>query len=133
MSKPYDQSRDPRTGRPPQPDTHKHRADADSARREERRALEDAVKALEGEPSGGKGERGGERPEALAQFAESARRGEEAPKELTADEETAPKPGSNKDKHDVATRLLNEGAEGEHPDPHEEGVDRLPDRIIDRG
>jgi hypothetical protein len=33
----------------------------------------------------------------------------------------------------VATRILHEGAEGEHPDPHAEGVDQLPDRIIDRG
>ncbi|WP_421695324.1 hypothetical protein [Aestuariivirga sp.] len=92
------------------------------AKREEKEALETAVSALEGE-----------RPEALAQFAESARDGEESPKELTADEETAPRPTSNRDKHDVATRLLHEGAEGEHPDPKAEGVDKLPDRIIDRG
>ena len=74
-----------------------------------------------------------QRPEALAQFAQSARDGEESPKKPTADEETAPRTDLNADKHEVATRLLNEGAEGEHPDPHEEGVDKLPDRIIDRG
>lgn len=95
---------------------------AAEASREERDALESAVNALEGE-----------RPEALRQFAQSAREGEESPKSPTADRETAPKPTSNADKHGVATRLLNEGAEGEHPDPHEEGVDRLPDRILDRG
>lgn len=130
MSDPYDQTRDPRTGRPPQPAPKP----GDSAKREERDALETAVSALEGEaaPEEEKVE-GGERPEALAQFAQSARKGEDSPKAPTADEETAPEPASNADKHDVATRLLNEGAEGKHPDPHEEGVDKLPDRIIDRG
>lgn len=95
------------------------------AKREERDAIASAVEALEGTPS--------ERPEALAQFAESAREGEDSPKPLTADDETKPRPTSNRDKHEVATRLLNEGADGEQPDPHAEGVDRLPDRIIDRG
>jgi hypothetical protein len=129
MSDPYDQTRDPRTGRPKQ----QAAKPVDSAKREERDALEEAVSALEGEaaPEEEKVE-GGERPEALAQFAQSARKGEDSPKSPTADEETAPEPASNADKHDVATRILNEGAEGKHPDPHEEGVDRLPDRIIDR-
>ncbi len=95
------------------------------AKREERDAIATAVEALEGT--------NGERPEALAQFAESAREGEDSPKPLTADRETKARPTANSDKHDVATRLLHEGAEGEHPDPQEEGVDRLPDRIIDRG
>ena len=85
------------------------------------------MNALEG------GDEKGQRPEALAQFAQSAREGEESPKKTTADTETAPRPTSNADKHEVATRLLNEGADGEHPDPHEEGVDKLPDRIRDRG
>ena len=120
-----DQTRDPRTGRPPLPAT-----DANRAKREERDALEEAVNALEGAPEAPPD---GERPEALAQFAESARHGEDSPKSPTADEETAPRPTSNEDKHDVATRLLKEGAEGEKPDPHAHGVDRLPDRIIDRG
>ena len=137
MSKPYDQSRDPRTGRPPQQGTREERDTATaaaSARREEREALESAVKALEGEAApGGKARSGGERPEALSQFAESARHGEESPKEQTADRETAPRPTSNREKHEVAERLLHKGAEGDTPDPHEEGADRLPDRIIDRG
>jgi hypothetical protein len=130
MSDPYDQTRDPRTGRPPQPSAKPD----DSVKREERDALETAVNALEGEaPEKGKEKQeSGERPEALAQFAQSAREGEDSPKKPTADEETAPEPTSNADKHDVATRLLNEGAEGKHPDPHEEGVDKLPDRITDR-
>lgn len=131
MSNPYDQTRDPRTGRPPLPAT-----DAARARREERDALEEAVSALEGaappEEKGRDAEQG-ERPEALAQFAESARHGEESPKSPTADKETAPRPASNEDKHEVAASLLNEGAGGENPDPHAHGVDRLPDRIIDRG
>lgn len=129
MSDPYDQTRDQRTGRPKQQATKP----GDSAKREERDALEEAVSALEGKAPEEEKAEGGERPEALAQFAQSARKGEDSPKSPTADEETAPEPASNADKHDVATRILNEGAEGKHPDPHEEGVDRLPDRIIDRG
>jgi hypothetical protein len=97
------------------------------AKREERDALASAVESLEG--NGGKDQR----PEALRQFAESAREGEESPKPLTADRKTAPRPASNRDKHEVATRILHDGAEGEHPDPKEEGADRLPDRIVDRG
>ncbi len=95
------------------------------AKREERDALHTAVNALDEEP--------GQRPEALSQFAESARDGEDSPKELTADQETKPRPTSNKVKHKVATRILHDGAEGEHPDPKAEGADQLPDRIIDRG
>ena len=110
MNKSNDQTR--RTARPVAPD----------AKREERDALETAVNALEGE-----------RPEALAQFAQSARRGEESPKSNTADAETKARPTDNADKHEVATRILHDGAEGEHPDPKDEGVDKLPDRIIDRG
>ena len=128
MSDPYDQTRDPRTGRPPQPSAKP----GGGVKREERDALETAVNALEGEAPEEKKKEGGERPEVLAQFAQSARTGEDSPKKPTADEETAPEPTSNADKHDVATRLLNEGAEGKHPDPHEEGVDKLPDRITDR-
>ena len=106
----------------------KRPADAQAeAKREERDALASAVHALEGDS--GKGQR----PEALRQFAESAREGEDSPKPLTADRQTAPRPVSNKDKHGVATRILHDGAEGEHPDPKEEGADRLPDRIVDRG
>ena len=127
MSNSYDQTRDPRTGRPPQPATKP----GENAKRDERDALETAVNALDGEAP--EKEKGGERPEALAQFAQSARKGEDSPKEPSADEEKPAEPTSNADKHEVATRLLNEGAEGKHPDPHEEGVDKLPDRINDRG
>jgi hypothetical protein len=105
------------------------RKTAAGAKREEREALESAVSALEGE----EGAQLGERPEALAQFAQSARKGEGSPKQPTADEETAPEPTSNADKHGVATRLLNKGAKGDHPDPDEEGAGNLPDRIRDRG
>jgi hypothetical protein len=129
MSEPYDQTRDPRTGRPPQPSAKP----GEGPKREERDALQKAVNELEGRAPHKEKQDGGERPEALAQFAQSARKGEDSPKENQADQETAPEPTSNADKHDVATRLLNEGAEGKHPDPHEEGIDKLPDRIIDRG
>lgn len=105
-------------------ETRKRPADA-PARREERDSVQQAVNELE--------DKDGQRPEALSQFAESAREGEDSPKDLTADRETKPRPTSNKVKHKVATRILNEGADGEHPDPHAEGVDQLPDRIIDRG
>jgi len=105
-------------------ETPKRTAEA-PPRREERQALEQAVKALDDES--------GQRPEALRQLAESAREGEDSPKDLTADRETRPRPTSNKTKHKVATRILHDGAEGEHPDPKAEGVDQLPDRIIDRG
>lgn len=111
MSDPKDQTRKERPRNP-----------APKAKREERDAIETAVTALDGE-----------RPEALAQFAQSARDGEESPKKPTADHETAPRRTSNTDKHEVATKILHDGAEGEHPDPHEEGVDKLPDRILDRG
>lgn len=75
----------------------------------------------------------GQRPEALAQFAQSAREknSEKAGKKLTADRHTEPLPTDNADKHEAATKLLNEGAKGSKPDPDEAGVDRLPDRIIE--
>jgi len=44
-----------------------------------------------------------------------------------------PEIASNADKHEVAARILKKGADGHKPDPKEEGVDQLPDRIIDRG
>lgn len=94
-------------------------------KRDERDAVQQAVNDLD--------DRDGERPEALRQLAESARRGEGAPKDLEADGKTKPRPVSSERKHEVATRLLHEGAEGEQPDPAAEGVDQLPDRIIDRG
>jgi hypothetical protein len=106
-------------------ETPKRPAEA-PARREERESIEHAVNALDDQDDG-------QRPEALSQFAESARDGEEAPKDLTADRQTMPRPTANKTKHKVATRILHDGAKGEHPDPQAEGVDQLPDRIIDRG
>ena len=73
----------------------------------------------------------GERPEALAQFGQSAREENagKSPKGIVADGETAPMPTDNSTKHDVATRLLNDGAHGSEPDPDAAGEDRLPDRI----
>ena len=73
----------------------------------------------------------GERPEALAQFAEAAKNQEtkKAARPLTADENTSPIPTDNADKHDIAETLLNRGAHGEAPDPEAAGEDKLPDRI----
>lgn len=73
-----------------------------------------------------------QRPEALAQFAQSAREENSGnvDKKLNADRHTAPIPADNADKHDVATEILNEGAHGSKPDPKDAGADKLPDRII---
>jgi hypothetical protein len=73
-----------------------------------------------------------ERPEVLAQFGKSARKPDQSQvARLEADRETKPIPTDNRDKHDIATTLLREGAEGETPDPKEAGVDELPDRITE--
>jgi hypothetical protein len=118
-SKSYDPTRDPRSGRPPLPiDAEKARAEAGTETQEDRPPPKSASKAG-----------GNQRPEALAQFAESARDSETSPKHLDADGETAPIPTDNTAKHDVATKLLNEGAHGKEPDPDAAGEDRLPDRI----
>lgn len=140
----HDQTRDPRTGRPVLPQDAEKEKQAKqtipqgrTGRDEERAVVAQAAADLDTEQerqAGNAPEAKGQRPEALAQFAESSRtdtRGEAQPKPISADEHTEPMPTSNRDKHDVATRLLNEGAEGEQPDPKEEGVDRLPDRIRD--
>lgn len=75
-----------------------------------------------------------QQPEALAEFAESARKnpvtGEDDGKPLTATEHTSPIPAGNKAKHDAATKILNEGATGEDRDT-EEAVGKLPDRITE--
>ncbi len=75
-----------------------------------------------------------QQPEALAEFAQSARKnpvtGEEDDKALTATGHTKPIPTDNKSKHDAATKILNEGATGEDHDV-EEAVDKLPDRITE--
>jgi hypothetical protein len=104
-------------------ETRKKPANA-PAKSEERDTLRKAVNALDGED--------GQQPEALSQFAESARKGEESPKDMEARRQTSPKPASNTLKHKVATSILHDGANGEVPDPKEQGVDRLPDRITDR-
>lgn len=73
-----------------------------------------------------------ERPEALAEFAETARKqqdsGKPGKKPLTANEHTVPIPEANAVKHDAATRVLQEGATGEDHGA-EEAVKRTQDRI----
>jgi hypothetical protein len=72
-----------------------------------------------------------QRPEALAQFAETARtkKSKERPG-LVADKDTAPIPTDSKAKDDAATKVLQEGATGEDHGA-EAAIDRLPDRIIE--
>ncbi len=70
-------------------------------------------------------------PEALAQFAEAARTdvgGDTAPRFLKATGKTKPLAAPNETKHEVAEKLLSQGAHGEQPDPDSAGEDRLPDR-----
>lgn len=75
---------------------------------------------------------GPQRPEVLAQFGKSARQPTQSEgAELEADVETAPIPTDNENKHDVATELLREGAQGKRPNPYEAGVEELPDRITE--
>ena len=72
-----------------------------------------------------------ERPEALAQFAESARRGERAGVQgLTATQATAPIPTESKAKDEAAAKVLAEGATGQNQGS-EEAIEHLPDRILD--
>ena len=140
----HDQTRDPRTGRPVLPQDAERGKQAKQAvpqgqtgQDEERAVIAQASADLDAGQESIKGtvpDAKGQRPEALAQFAESSRtdtKGAAKPKPISADEHTEPMPTSNRDKHDVATRLLNEGAEGEQPDPKEEGINKLPDRITD--
>jgi hypothetical protein len=72
-----------------------------------------------------------QRPEALAQFAETARtkKRKERPG-LIADKDTAPIPTDSRAKDDAATKVLQEGATGKDHGA-EEAIDRLPDRIIE--
>lgn len=78
-----------------------------------------------------------ERPEALAEFAETARKQqkqkETVRKPLTADEHTVPVAEDNEDKHEAATRLLEEGATGEKDGggADEEALRMTRDRIRD--
>jgi hypothetical protein len=73
---------------------------------------------------------GKQQPEALARLGEAtqdqAQGKEGAP--LVANARNAPIPTENETKHDVAEKLLREGAEGEEPDPKTAGEHRLPDR-----
>jgi hypothetical protein len=72
-----------------------------------------------------------QRPEALAQFAETARaeRREDRPGPI-AKTGTSPLPTDPKDKDEAATKVLQEGAAGiDHG--AEEAIDKLPDRIAE--
>ncbi|MDO8353937.1 MAG: hypothetical protein Q7T14_10780 [Aestuariivirga sp.] len=75
----------------------------------------------------------GERPEALAKFAEAARNGDGKPvrngTEATA--ETAPIPTDLAQKQDAATRVLREGVLKQDQGA-DEAIDRLPDRTAPR-
>jgi len=72
-----------------------------------------------------------QRPEALAQFAETARADQRKDRPgLIADEATAPIPTSSEAKDEAATKVLREGATGEDVGA-EEAIDKLPDRILD--
>ena len=72
-----------------------------------------------------------QRPEALAQFAETSRtkKREERPG-LYADKGTKPIPTDSKKKDDAAAKVLQEGATGEDHGA-EEAIEKLPDRIIE--
>jgi hypothetical protein len=72
-----------------------------------------------------------QRPEALAQFAETARTDQRKDRPgLIADESTAPIPTSAKEKDEAATKVLQEGATGQDSGA-EAAIDKLPDRIFD--
>jgi hypothetical protein len=75
-----------------------------------------------------------ERPEALAELAESARHPDEVAgkkgKKLTADENTTIKPEDNAIKHDAAEKVLREGATGQDQGA-DEAVKQTQDRIIE--
>jgi hypothetical protein len=72
-----------------------------------------------------------ERPEALAQFAETARTDKRRERPgIAADEATRPLPTDSAAKDEAATKVLQEGATGlDHG--AEEAIDRLPDRILE--
>ncbi len=72
-----------------------------------------------------------QRPEALAQFAETARTDQRKDRPgLIADEATQPIPTSSEAKDEAAAKVLREGATGEDLGS-EEAIDKLPDRILD--
>lgn len=72
-----------------------------------------------------------QRPEALAQFAETARDKNKVDHPgLTANRKTAPIPTNPKAKDTAATKVLQEGVTGQDHGA-EEAIDKLPDRIIE--
>jgi hypothetical protein len=72
-----------------------------------------------------------QRPEALAQFAETARTDHRKDRPgLVADEATAPIPTGSEEKDEAATKVLWEGTTGEDSGA-EAAIDKLPDRILD--
>jgi hypothetical protein len=72
-----------------------------------------------------------QRPEALAQFAETARTDRRTDKPgLVADPATSPIPTNSEAKDEAATKVLQEGATGEDHGA-EAAVDKLPDRILE--
>jgi hypothetical protein len=75
----------------------------------------------------------GERPEALAKFAEVARNGDGKPVRngTEATSETAPIPTDPTQKQDAATRVLREGVL-QQDQGADEAIDRLPDRTAPR-
>ncbi|HUQ35017.1 MAG TPA: hypothetical protein VM144_01435 [Aestuariivirga sp.] len=75
----------------------------------------------------------GERPEALAKFAEVARNDDGKPVRngTEANEQTAPIPTDPAQKQDAATRVLREGVLKQDQGA-EEAIDRLPDRTAPR-
>ena len=153
----YDATRDPRTGRPILP------KDADNARKAEAesRPLTDEdnrgidfgegdgssvgeeddllqeMGAEDGELTGEDTVAGetveGERPEALAKFAEVARNEDGKPVRsgTQATAETAPIPMDPAQKQDAATRVLREGVLKQEQGA-DESIDRLPDRTDPR-
>jgi hypothetical protein len=71
-----------------------------------------------------------QRPEALAQFAETSRKKKKVERPgLAADKATAPIPTDSKAKDKAATKVLQEGVTGEDHGA-DEAIDKLPDRII---
>jgi len=73
----------------------------------------------------------GQRPEALATFAEAARADGRKPDEigLTATPDTAPVPTDSAQKDRAATKVLQRGVTGRDPGV-DEAVDALPDRTL---
>ncbi len=69
-------------------------------------------------------------PEALAELAHTSREAipGEGDRALTANADNKPLPAANTSKHDVAETLLSAGAKGRKLDPHQAGIDKLPDR-----